>query len=93
MGAADDTVEGKRRCAERTSRTSVAPPQLLSRIDGALSLKWSPLALMHHYRRCIRAERIAPMRSLIEFTAYAVLTVGNLVFVRVIAVKGKLPKD
>jgi hypothetical protein len=48
---------------------------------------------MHHYRRCIRAERIAPMRSLIEFTAYAVLTVGNLVFVRVIAVKGKLPKD
>jgi hypothetical protein len=33
------------------------------------------------------------MRSLIEITAYAILTAGNLVFVRVIAVKGKLSKN
>jgi hypothetical protein len=33
------------------------------------------------------------MRTIVEMIAYAILTVGNLVFVRVIAVKGKLPKD
>jgi hypothetical protein len=32
------------------------------------------------------------MLSLIELATYAVLTLGNLAFVRVIAVKGKLPK-
>jgi hypothetical protein len=33
------------------------------------------------------------MRSLIELTAYAVLTIGNLVFVRGIALKGKRLKN
>ena len=33
------------------------------------------------------------MLSLIEMTAYVVLAVGNMVFVRVIAVKGKIPKS
>jgi hypothetical protein len=33
------------------------------------------------------------MPSLIELSAYAVPTVDNLVFVRVIALKGKLPKN
>jgi hypothetical protein len=32
------------------------------------------------------------MASLIEFAAYAILTLGNLAFVRVIAVNGKTPK-
>jgi hypothetical protein len=69
------------------------PPRLLTpkgNGEKPLGREWQ-LIPKSHCRWCICAGKIATMLNLIEFAAYAILTLGNLIFVRVLAMKVKLP--
>jgi hypothetical protein len=87
-------TKGLQRYTEGESRTSTASTSLTyspGNGEQPLGRDWQVVPKCHcGWRIC--AEKIATMASLIEFAAYAILTLGNLAFVRVIAVNGKTPR-